>query len=202
MGLVMLGVMFLYLLFAIAVVKLAIRYARNNDLNAKRWGLAAALIMYLIPFWDWVPTVVAHKYYCSKYGGFTIYKNFDDWKAENPGVAETLVPIKGVVSSNTENMIRYELNQRFSWGIIKTNKLLGIGESNNQIIDKKTGEILASFVDFSTNVGAIAVLGLDNIRNLKAWMKYDLCEPDAISKGKFYQFESLIERAGENKKWK
>jgi hypothetical protein len=190
----------IYLLLSGWLTDWAARKAKARGIAGWKWGLPMALLMYHLVFWDWVPTVVAHQYYCSKYGGFTVYKTLEEWKVENPGVAEGLVSMKGATSTNTENRVRHELNQRFAWDIIKTNKSFGIGERNNQIIDKKTGEMLASFVDYSTNISGIIRSEERNIRDYKVWMSKMLCEPDAVSKGKFYQFESLIERMGENRK--
>jgi hypothetical protein len=36
--------------------------------------------MYLIPFWDWLPTVAAHRYYCWKDSGFAVSKTLDQWR--------------------------------------------------------------------------------------------------------------------------
>ena len=70
MGLAILAAMGLYLLISIGAVFWALRYAKKNGKSAKRWGWSAALVMYLIPFWDWVPTVAVHQYYCAKEAGF------------------------------------------------------------------------------------------------------------------------------------
>jgi hypothetical protein len=57
MGLVVFAAMALYLFISIGVVALAVRYARKHGKSAKRWGWGAVLVMYLVPFWDWLPTV-------------------------------------------------------------------------------------------------------------------------------------------------
>jgi len=90
MGFLILGAMGVYLLVSVGVVLAAIGYARKNGRSAKRWGWGAALVMYLIPFWDWLPTVAVHQYYCATESGFWIYKTFDQWKRENPVGMETL----------------------------------------------------------------------------------------------------------------
>src|ERR1017187_2359067 len=106
-GPVVLGAALLYLLISIAVVRWAIRYARDNGRSAKRWGWGAALVMYLIPFWDWIPTVATHQFYCAKDAGFWIYKTPEQWKTENPGVMEILVANKGYPSSHEGDMANY-----------------------------------------------------------------------------------------------
>ena len=89
-GLAFLLVFGLYLLISIGVVRRAIRYARENGRSAKRWGWGAALVMYSLVFWDWLPTVATHQYYCVKESGFWVYKTLAQWKKENPGVMEGL----------------------------------------------------------------------------------------------------------------
>jgi hypothetical protein len=80
-----------YLLISIAIVRCAIRCARNSGGSTKRWGWGAALVMYLIPFWDFLPTLAVHQYYCAVEPGFWVYKTLDQWKQENPGVMEQLL---------------------------------------------------------------------------------------------------------------
>ncbi len=86
MGLVIILVMGLYLLIAIGVVSWAMSYAKKNGKRVMRWGWGAAFVMFLIPFWDWIPTVAAHKYYCATEAGFWVYKTPEQWKRENPNM--------------------------------------------------------------------------------------------------------------------
>ena len=90
MGLVIIGAMALYLLISILVVTWVISHARKRRKSATRWGLGAALVMYLIPFWDWIPTAITHHYYCESEAGLKVYKTLEQWDAENPGVLKTL----------------------------------------------------------------------------------------------------------------
>lgn len=159
-GPVVVGAALLYLLISIAVVRWAIRYARDNGRSAKRWGWGAVIVMYLIPFWDWIPTVATHQFYCAKDAGFWIYKTPEQWKAKNPGVIETLVANKGAPSSwqgdNDNNSNTFFLNQRFNW-VVKHNGPLFINRWRweQEVVDSKTNEVLARYVDFSTGNGAI-----------------------------------------------
>jgi hypothetical protein len=90
MGLVVFAVMGVYLLLAIGVVVWVVRTLRPTGGNAFLWGGSAALVMYLIPFWDLIPTVVMNRYYCEKYAGFWVYKTVDQWKAHNQNVLPSL----------------------------------------------------------------------------------------------------------------
>lgn len=155
-GPVVVGAALLYLLISIAVVRWAIRYARDNGRSAKRWGWGAALVMYLIPFWDWIPTVATHQFYCAKDAGFWVYKTPEQWKTENPGVMETLVANKGYPSSHEGDMANYTttsfLNSRFNLVVKRRGPLfLHRWLREDTLIDTRTNETLAQYVDFSTS---------------------------------------------------
>lgn len=155
-GPIVFGAALLYLLISIVVVRWAIRYARDNSRSAKRWGWGAALVMYLIPFWDWLPTVATHQFYCARDAGFWIYKTPKQWRVENPGVMETLVANKGYPSSREGDMANYTttnfLNSRFNL-VVKHRGPLFLHRwlREDTLIDRKTNEMLARYVDFSTS---------------------------------------------------
>jgi hypothetical protein len=152
MGFVVFMVIGVYLLISFGVVAGAVRYATKHGKSPIRWGLSAALVMFLIPCWDWIPTVVAHKYYCEKEAGFWVYKTLDQWKAENPGV---LLNLEGR-STNTHNEEHeytetHQLNQRINW-VIKLrglSSILQISKREESLVDGKNNEVLARLVDFS-----------------------------------------------------
>lgn len=151
-GLIVYGAALVYLLIAIVVVRLAIRYARGHGRSAKRWGWGAALVMYLIPFWDWLPTVATHQYYCAKDSGFWVYKTVDQWKAENPGVMEALVYKKDMPHIQTPYGRATVLNQRFLYiykyeGPFPFNRW----RIETEIRDNKNGEVIARQINFSTS---------------------------------------------------
>lgn len=156
MGIVIFGAMALYLLISIGVVVWAISFARKRGKSAKRWGFGAVLVMYLIPFWDWIPTVVSHKYYCATESGFWAYKTVDQWGAENPGVLETLRFNTNVVPVRQGNMRNYtdtyRVNDRISWTIkLDGPFFLHRWRHEQQLLDEKTGDVLARYIDFSTS---------------------------------------------------
>ncbi len=156
MGYVIFGAIGLYLLISIVVVGLTIRYAKKKGRSVSRWGWGALLVMYLIPFWDWIPTVVTHQYYCRKDAGFWVYKNVEQWKAENPGVMDVLVQNKDFPSTHEGDLDNYItttfLNSRFNLVVKQRGPLfLHRWLREDLLIDKKNNEILARFVDFSTS---------------------------------------------------
>ena len=153
MGFVIFMVIGAYLLISYGVMEWAISYAKKNGKSAIRWWLGAALVMFLIPCWDWIPTVVAHKYYCEKESGFWVYKTLEQWKAENQGVV--LVPEgysydpKWQPNGYTET---HRLNHRFNW-IVKlhgVSSILQVAKREESLVDTKNGEVLVKFVDFSS----------------------------------------------------
>lgn len=148
--LVLIGITFL------VVVPMAVRYAAKHGRSKWRWGVGAFLIVYLSIFWDWIPTVVAHKYFCKKEAGFWIYKTLDQWKAENPGVMEMLVANKGAPSTRQGDIENYTdtylLNQRINKIVNQNGPLLfNRWRHEEMLVDAKNNEVLARYVDFSTS---------------------------------------------------
>jgi hypothetical protein len=185
MGIFILGALALYLLTTIGIVWWAIRHAKKNGKSLKKWGWGAALVMYLIPFWDWIPTLGVHQYYCAKESGFWVYKTLDQWNAENPEVMETLVENSNSPESispdwpleRRPDMNIAHINQRF--GMAYKNHLLSSDERKllfnvwrwkYELQDKKTGEILARQVDFSTGNGY-----LGGEPPVKFWLQNEHC---------------------------
>lgn len=188
-GPVVVGAALLYLLISIAVVRWAIRYARDNGRSAKGWGWGAALVMYLIPFWDWIPTVATHQFYCVKDAGFWVYKTPEQWKIENPAVAETLVATKDAPSVNGA----YMLNQRFNRAVKRTGPLLfNRWQWEQQVVDSKSNEILARYVDFSTGNGNIG--GEPPVR---FWLQSEHCIGGTMNYSRLSHFSAEVKHLGE-----
>lgn len=156
MGLVIFAALGLYILIAIGVVVGVISYAQRKGKNPKQWGWVATLAMCLIPFWDWLPTVAVHQYYCSTEAGFWVYKTVDQLKAENPEVMETLISNRGRIRNSVGDIDNYSdtssINQRFVF-LAKHNGPLFLNRwrREQEIVDGKTGVVLARNIDFSTS---------------------------------------------------
>lgn len=191
-GLIVLVVIGLYLLISVGVVRWAISYAKKNGKSAKRWGWGAALGMYMLVFWDWIPTVVAHKYYCATEAGFWVYKSVDQWKKENPGVMEGLVANKGAQSTREGNMDNftdtYFLNERINKVVKFHGKFLfNRWRHEEEVIDTKTNEVLARYVDFYT----AQMRGGGGWSGWKFWLHNSHCARDANSQ---YDSQELREQ--------
>ena len=82
----------LYYFLAKSIVQAIVEKAREQGRNTRIWGSISAFAMFNVLFWDLIPVYGVHSYKCAKEGGFKIYKTIDQWKHENPGIAETLNP--------------------------------------------------------------------------------------------------------------
>jgi hypothetical protein len=188
-GLIVFGAALLYLLISVVVVRWAIRYARRNGRSAKRWGWSAALVMYSLVFWDWLPTVATHQFYCAKDSGFWVYKTLDQWKTENPGVMETLVANRGASSTRQGDMENFTdtdfLNQRINNVLKKSGPyLFNRWRWEQEVVDSKTGEVLARSVGFSTGNGNIG-----GEPPLRFWLQSDGCTgSSAANDSRFHAF--------------
>ena len=183
-----------FLLVFVVVVSIVL-YATRNKKSGWKWGWGAALLVYLAVFWDHIPTVVAHRYYCEKEAGFWVYKTLDQWKAENPGVLETLVANKGAPSTrkgDAQNFTdTYFLNQRFNWVVKKDGPfLLNRWRREQRVEDSKTGEVLARYVDFSTGNGNIS-----GEPPIKFWLQNGHCIGGDHNQGMMYSFEHNLKGA-------
>ncbi len=191
-GLAYLVLFAVYLLVSVAAVRGAIGYARKNGKSAKRWGWGAAFVMYSLVFWDWIPTVAVHQYYCAKDSGFWVYKTLDQWKAENPGVAETLVAYKNA-RTNEERFDggngttdTYRLNDRFNWIVTKQDisGLLPIVRTEQQVKDVAKNEVLARYVDFWTGNSIEHFISMP----YKFWLHSGYCSGGEMNDSKLAHF--------------
>ncbi|NLW80180.1 MAG: hypothetical protein GXY42_00670 [Desulfovibrionales bacterium] len=135
--LIMMAAFSAYLAVSVCVVWGTVRWARMTGRNPKRWGVAAALCMYLLVFWDHVPTILLHKYYCATKAGFWVYKTPEQWKAENPGVAETLTWMEESPSfHHIDGTWGFNVNERFNWeNKYEVNPILPILIHKESVID-------------------------------------------------------------------
>lgn len=182
MGIIVAAILGLYLLVSLGVVVGAIAYAGREGRSTKRWGWSAALVMYLIPFWDWLPTVAVHQYYCATVAGLWVYKTPEQWRKENPGVILDLYKqpnanIQREVSGYTESR---RLNQRFDWVVKNHYRLvvLRLAQKEELLIDRDRNEVMARYVDFSTGYGNPMTRSYSNheFNAFKFWLSREMCE--------------------------
>lgn len=201
-GLAILVVMGLYLLISFAVVSGAISYARRNGKSAKRWGWGAAFVMYSLVFWDWMPTIAAHQYYCTTEAGFWVYKTPEQWEVENPGVMEGLVSYnKNPGGFNVDWPSQHELrndghqkintnhlNERFHVVVSRqdVSGVLPIVREDNVLLDVKKNDVIARYVDFGAGNSVKSTVGPPG--PLKFWTHSPDCIGGREQKIKFGNF--------------
>lgn len=167
----------LYLLLIRASVRVTAKWARKRNQSVHLWSFLVGVGMLSTVFWDVIPIYGTHYYQCSSKGGFNVYKTLEEWKHDNPGVAETLEPVneRATVEGDTT---RYWLNQRFSWDTKRSVVWYTLSKKEEKIIDVKTGEVLAENIDFYTKMINPVVTPTTNLRNFKLWMHIDHCKKD------------------------
>ncbi|MFY9327446.1 MAG: hypothetical protein WAO76_05425 [Georgfuchsia sp.] len=138
------------LAFALAVA--GTYQATRKQKSGWKWSLGVAIVLYLAVFWDHIPTIIAHKYYCESEAGFWVYKTVDQWKAENPGVMETLIYNNDMPHIQTPHGGATALNQRIIYQFKYEGPFLfNRWRMQSELRDRKTGELIAREVNFSTS---------------------------------------------------
>jgi hypothetical protein len=199
MGLVILFFIALYVAVLVATTVLPYRFGLKQGWTRRKRRLAAAvgfLLIFLPMFWDWIPTVWLHSYYCEKYGDLTINKTPEQWKLENPDVATTLVRQKPPLQVGAGDKYYFQLSQRFRWEIEYTDKLLGIGQREDRVVDGKTGEVMARNIDFWT---VHSVRSIQTFRDVKIWMNRNSCQTEGkmVNAKRFSRIEADYASLGE-----
>ena len=134
----------IYLFISCGVIALAVRLAGRWGRSKKLWGIVAALIMYHLVFWDLIPNYLLFNYYVHTRSGFWVYKTPEQWKEENPGVAETLTWSKDIIRYKPPGYHSgIKLNERIASLLRKeSTPLLPVWTSNNILMDIQTGQVL------------------------------------------------------------
>lgn len=184
-GLIILGLMTVYLLVSILITRKAVSWAKAHNRKPWLWAGLAAFVMYNLVFWDFLPTLVVHKYYCETKAGFWIYKTPEQWLKENPELkAESLKPSgkefdvmpSEVWYPGTPNaLIATKINSRVAkaFGQEVIESVLPIWKEKEYFIDTVTNKKLAELVDFSSGYGNPMTTG--GLLGFKAWLQKDGC---------------------------
>jgi len=199
LGLIVYGVFFIYLIISLFVVGAAMSWAAKRGKSRGKYAAIAAVFMYSLVLWDLIPVLAVHSYQCNTNAGFTVNKTLAQWKQENPGVSETLVAVKNTSSTQQGNTTRYVLNQRFAWDITREKVWHIVYKTDEHIVDLKTNEKLAEYIDYYTNVVQMAVGG-NGRKSHKYWLKIKSCEGGRGTRPKqqikFNGFYTTIKKLG------
>lgn len=191
LGLIVIFAFIAYLLIFIWVTKLVISWAKRSQRNPRLWSILAAFFMYNLVFWDWIPTLLVHKYYCATEAGFWVYKTPEQWRAENSEL--TFEDLKtfgekiyvGKMAWNfpyqtfeknpnrSAAMVnkRIYLDSDFKWNIAG---ILMIHKITSFIVDTKDDEKLAEQITFGSGYGNPMIVS--DWQAWKFWLENATCD--------------------------
>ncbi|MFL6581541.1 MAG: hypothetical protein ACJ8G2_12430 [Burkholderiales bacterium] len=173
-------------------IPMAVGYAKRTGRSKWLWAFGTFRVLGLPIFGDWIPTVVMHKYYCAMESGFWTYKTLEQWKAENPGVMETLAANQGAPSKQERfddghgTTDFYFLNDRFNWTVSKhdVSRLLPIIRTEQEVKDVKKNEVMARYVDFGIGHSV-----QESTSSVKFWLHNGHCIDGELNQGLMYSSE-------------
>lgn len=191
LGLIIIFAFVTYLLISIWVTKGTINWAERHARRPWLWGGLAAFVMYNLVFWDWLPTIVMHKYYCDTDAGFWVYKTPEHWREENPELTSEDLKTFGEKIymgkmawnfpyqpfENNPKRSAAMVNQRvyldsdFEWNI---SRVLVIHKITSFIADIKNDEKLAQQITFGSGYGNPMVVA--DWHAWKFWLENSTCD--------------------------
>lgn len=195
-GLIILLVAGTYLALWIAVVLFSYRRALRKGYGRKKAFAVGGfffVVMYLIPFWDLIPTMLVHKNYCDNQAGIVVHKTIEQWEKENFEVLNTLEPYEKRESVDSKVGHIWKSNDRFG-SIVAVDQISNfpIRKSYFLIIDIITQEIIYEKIDFVRGYSQFNV-GADGW--WKFWLYKNSCfsydEARELGRATEYFFEKL-----------
>lgn len=164
----MIGLMYLlagalYLLVLVKVVSFAWRKGLAGGSRKRAWayGVLGFLAVYLPVFWDHIPTLVMHRYYCAKDGGVHVYKDPQEWLAEHAGELEKLRVVSGgehvgkMLPDGWERSHLINKNIAFDALYQRSSDFLGVdlGLDARRLVDIVENKVLVSYKNYGTYRG-------------------------------------------------
>lgn len=144
------------------VVRAAWRYgSKHSKQRAWAFAIVGFLVVYLPVFWDHIPTVLAHRYYCAKDGGLTVFKDPQQWLAEHQDELESLrvksggEPVNQMLPDGWERSalinrdVAVETQQR-NMTILPG---VEIWRNAKRLFDVQSGNVLATHVNYGSYYG-------------------------------------------------
>lgn len=182
-GLLIIGFFVVYLAVSIVVVVVAANIAKKHGRSPWRWGGLTTFVMYNLVFWDFIPTLAAHKYYCETQAGFWIYKTPEQWKAENMELtAEELKPLgkslhampyRPLHVGSTKIVLkinnRIYLDSKYEENL----SILPIHKLTSFVADIHDEQRLAKLVTYQSGYGNPMTGG--DLRGFKSWLNKNNC---------------------------
>lgn len=145
-------------------------------------------------FWDVPPTLIAHRYYCTKDAGVWVYKAPKQWYAERVGKASQSPPI--LTESQRDKNNFFDKIPSFSrlglkYDSHEERKFLTVTLTRRRIVDVASGEVLVETRNYSA-------WPTNPIPHWKWWLSIDFCHPKLSHTEYFLEIYKQIEKlAGE-----
>ncbi len=178
-GLVYLAVFVVYLLVALWLINVAVRFARVRGIAGWKFGVPMAIVMYLLVFWDHIPTMLVHDYECRNKAGLVVFKTPEQWKAENLADSSRVRPYIGYANfQRPDGTHGYWLNDRFTYELTPhALSVFPVTKVVEAIVDSKTKTVLVHRTSIDSGYGSLAI-GHD-WHALKVWVGKEACTPDS-----------------------
>jgi hypothetical protein len=180
----MAGMLFILFLLAsicllIFVIWLVARLARQRGRRGWLYGTTVFFAVLGLLFWDWLPMEISYKNKCENEAGLAVYKTPEEWKAENPGVWETLTlqpnPRRDSAQIERGSLTRWWLNERFTVEHYIIKHRFSIIEDRIYIIDSKHNTPVAGYTNFESAVPPISFVNNIEPKSLRFWMNKRDC---------------------------
>lgn len=186
-GLMVLAAFAAYFAISFGVVLFVVLQAKKRNRNPVLWGIIAGLIMYNLVFWDYLPTLIVFNHKVKTESGFWVYKTPEQWKIENPGVAETLTWQKNSPHYQASGIFMgRKYNERIGhWYVEHDAPILDVTTQDELVVDLKNNEILLKRSQVSSGYGSSS--------ELRFWVKSN----QSLPKDKFNEFKQLYKKLGE-----
>jgi len=144
------AVLIAYALVSAAAICAVTVWARQRGRRRARWGSAAAVVMALLLFWDWPLVLLSHHYRCTSEAGLTIFVNPGQWR----DTLRTGVGPRAAGAADEQGARRFVLTHRNHLTVRDEGELfLKVWRWIDELVDSKTGEVLARRVNFSAGNG-------------------------------------------------
>jgi len=178
-GLLYLVAFAVYLLVAFLIVRATVRWAKRTGRSPTKWGWVSALAIYLLVFWDHIPTLVAHEVLCRTVPEVKIYKTFEQWRAEHADVPRPQPVV--LTDANAKDKRGHDVvlsNTRFATRILSAGVWsLSTAITHEQVLDITTDEVLVERQMVGSGHGSLGAS--QSWQAMKVWLNLSDCIPDS-----------------------
>lgn len=177
-GLAYLALGAIYVVAMVCLVGWAWRQGRKlNRSVAIACAALAFLSLYLPVFWDFIPTIIAHRYYCAKDAGIVVKMAPEQWLQQHASeIAELRIdPLKPPAEfgrfSTSDGWDSWYTNKAAvrQQRIVNLNLAMPFSRIEQRVVDARSGAILASHTDYHAGISFAS-------GGLKLWNYMPTCD--------------------------